>query len=95
MLIDDIISVFSDPRGYYKDTLHAIRSRKRGHLSIFKLICMSIRRREGGKGSNITKMFATKNYSHGPIFMHMARKILKLAFVLIFWIKLHLGEGLV
>ena len=42
------------------------------------------------RAKNITKMFAGKNYSHRPIFMHVARKILELAFVLIFnWIKLH------
>ena len=75
-----------------------IRSGKRGHLPIFTLIYIIIPRGGGFNGGvqkserakNITKMFAGKNYSHRPIFMHVARKILELAFVLIFnWIKLH------
>ena len=39
------------------------------------------------------KMFASKNYSHGPIFMCMAKTIMKLAFVLIFLGKTSFFEG--
>ena len=39
-----------DPLGYYKDNLHVIRSRKRGHFSIFTLIYIIIPRGGGLMG---------------------------------------------
>ena len=100
-LIDDVTSDVIDPRGYHNENLHVIRNRKRGHLPMFALINIIITRsgwlrggRKSEKGKNITKMFASKNYSHGPIFMHNAQKTLKLAPVLIFFgKKLHFLGG--
>ena len=93
-LIDDVTSDVIDPRRYPNENLHVIRNRTGGHWLIFAFINIIIARSGGnhrgskvGKGKNITKMFASKNYLHGPIFMYNAQKTLKLVPVLIFFGK--------